>query len=104
VTPSVEDVAKSMYDHAMMIRDPSEYGWHWMPWDDLTAERRDPYLDAARERLDEEEKLRHLVKVMEQAERDWETTHPPHALLPGAIVPMSYLAQGVLRAGYVREE
>jgi hypothetical protein len=48
--------------------------------------------------------LRDLVRVLEQAERDWEDTHPPHTLLPGAIVPMSYLGQAVLRAGYRKEQ
>lgn len=52
---------------------------------------------------DEVAELRHLARLMEQAERDWEAAHPPHTLLPSAIVPMSYLAQAVLRAGYRRE-
>lgn len=50
------------------------------------------------------EQLRDLVRVLEQAERDWEDAHPPQTLLPGAIVPMTYLAQAVLRAGYRKEQ
>lgn len=96
-------IAKTIYDHAMVIR-PAEYGTSWTPWEDLDADQREIYLDVARERVAEQEKLGDLVKVLEQGERDWEATHPPHRLLPGSIVPMGYLAQTVLRAGYRRED
>jgi hypothetical protein len=96
----VEKIACSMYDHAMSLRDPEIHGWHWTPWQDLKPEDREPYLEAAHERVRERDAVRALTKLLEDTERRWDDSHPSYGLLPGAIVPMGYLAKAVLEAGY----
>ena len=96
----LERTAQAVYDRTMSDRDPWEYGWRWVPWEELDEDDRETYVDIARERLQEREAVHHLVKIMEDAEKRWDDSHPPMSLLPGAIVPMGYLAKAVLKAGY----